>query len=238
MQRFCVRCGKASEKVISGLCIGCFLEKNPVLDIAPKMALEYDHISGRIRQGRLWVEKSLGLFEQVVKDAVLKAAAPKRMKVEDIEVLLDPHDDNINAVVSFVAEVEGVKVRLTKKINLILRKSVSDATTKLSSNYFEATIQVRFLNGPAPKDIAEKLEEVLAALKAEKKRNEMSQATAIKKTRKGIDVVVGSFKAADKVSQRLARKYGLKVIYSNSLFGVDDSGKNKYRHTYCIKFPN
>ena len=82
------------------------------------------------------------------------------------------------------------------------------------------------------------MDEITALLENEKKRNEMSQATAIKKSRKGFDMVIGSFKAADKVSNLVAKKHRLKVIYSNSLYGVNESGKNKYRHTYCIKFPN
>ncbi len=238
LDRFCVKCGKETNELIRGLCVQCHLEKNTILDVPSKAMLDYDYRSGRIKVGREWIEKSSENIEGLVKGLVLKAASQKRMNVDGLMVLLEPHDDNINAAVSFGTEVEGVMVKLEKKINLILRKAVSDATTKLSSNYFEATIQARFPENPTQKQQRERLEEILSALKAEKKRNELAEAVAVKKSRKGFDVVVASYKAADKVTRLIAKRNRLKVIYSNSLFGIDDSGRNKYRHTYCLKFSN
>ena len=78
--------------------------------------------------------------------------------------------------------------------------------------------------------------ELMKFLKEQKKKIELSEAVDSKNVPGGFDVMVGSAKASKIVTNRLAKKYGLRVIYSNKMIGMNDNGTTKYRHTYCIKF--
>ena len=238
MKRFCVNCGKETSELIKSLCTDCYLRKYDAFEVPKVLPLDYDFRSNRIKIGHEWVEKSLDSLTDFVKEKVGKLAAKRRIPVKDVKVFLEPKENFVDAVVSFTIGMDGVELRVEKKTRVVLRKTISDASAKLSSDYFEATIQMRFPEQPTPKQQKEKLAEVLTLMKAEKKRNELAEVVDVKKSRKGFDVVVASFKAADKVTRQLAKRYGTRVIYSNSLFGVDDSGKNRYRHTYCLKFQN
>ncbi|VVC00294.1 NMD3 family protein [uncultured archaeon] len=238
MQRFCVKCGASTNELVNSLCAACYLEKNPVLELPAKIRVEYDFRSERVKVGRDWVPKSFEALTGIVKEKVVKLGQQKRIPISDVRAFLEPAGDNFSVLVKFRAEVEGISLEVGHRVLLNLEKTISDASSRLASNYYEATIQVRFLENPSPAELNGKVKEISALLDAERQRNELSAIVNVRKTHKGVDLVIGSFKAADKVSQRIARRYRLRVIYSNSLYGVNDSGKNKYRHTYCLKFDN
>ena len=80
------------------------------------------------------------------------------------------------------------------------------------------------------------MSEVQEQLEIQRRKIELSQVVNSKNVPGGFDLFIGSAKAAKIVTNRLAKKYNLKVIYSNKMIGMNDNGTTKYRHTYCIKF--
>ncbi|MFH1391840.1 MAG: NMD3-related protein [Candidatus Diapherotrites archaeon] len=235
MKRFCVKCGKKTDQLIKSLCKDCFLEKNKLIELPKKLVIELDKRTGRVRLGKDWVEdtdEALGFF---IKSKIKKLIKQKIDFTELKAQIL--REDPVIARVSLETLVQDVKIDFVEDIELYFRSTLSDASMKISSNYHEAIIQVRFEKKVDKKIEQEKVNVVLDFLKEHKKKIELSEAVDIKKQVGGQDIFVGSNKAAKIVSTKIARKYNTKVIYSNKLLGEDKHGKTNYRHTYCIRFP-
>lgn len=235
MKRFCVNCGKETSSLIRGLCSECFLKKNEVLSMPKSIKVEVDKRSGRLHIGREWVEGSHENYGLIVERELLKAAKRAGIPVNDVAVTLEETQTGFSASVSFSAVIEGVEVNAVKSVELLAKPAISDASMKLSSNYHEAIIQVRFKEKASDALQREKLREVLSLLAAEKKRNELAEAVDIKHEHFGYDVYVGSAKGAKSVARKMEKK-GAELTYSNKLIGVNQSGKHKFRHTFCLRF--
>jgi len=234
MKRFCVDCGKETNHLISSLCRKCFLKKNKIVELPKKIVLELDKRTGRIRIRKSWVKDTGNALEKFIEEKIKKLVKQKidctKLKVQILR------EDPVIARVSLETLVQGVTVDFIEDIKLPFRSTLSDASMKLSSNYHEAIIQVRFEEKTDEKTEQKMVDAVLDFLKEHKKKIELSEAVDVNKQRGGQDILVGSNKAAKIVSTKIARKYNATVTYSNKLLGQDKHGKTKYRHTYCIRF--
>jgi len=236
MKRFCVNCGKELDHLISSLCPECYLQKGEVLPLPEEFVIDFDSRSGRVRIGRDWVELTDQAIGEMIGDKIKSLAKPKKIPVSDIVVSLERKDGDIFSDVSFSVVVEGVPLLVKKNVKVRLHKTISDASMRLASNYHEAIIQIRFIKKPTLEEGRAKMAELMKFLKEQKKKIELSEVVDSKNVPGGFDVMVGSAKASKIVTNRLAKKYGLRVIYSNKMIGMNDNGTTKYRHTYCIKF--
>src|SRR3989344_968031 len=144
MNRFCVRCGKQTEALIDSLCSVCYLEKHEVISLPDNIKLDFDWRSDKLRIGRNWLEKNDKVLSQFVSDSVISHAKAKRFEIAGLEIAIEAFENNAIAHVSFVTFVEGVKLPIKKDMNISFRKTISDASMKISSYYHEAIIQVRF----------------------------------------------------------------------------------------------
>ncbi|MBI4210380.1 MAG: hypothetical protein HY544_02645 [Candidatus Diapherotrites archaeon] len=239
-----MKCGKEIGEFVKGLCVPCFLEKGTLIELPKSITVDYDRRSGRLRSGRDWVPDSDGEVAKIVAGRILSLAAPQKLPIEGLAITVRRVQDRIAVAVSFSTIVEGgdggvaggVSIPFSAELSVYLRKTISDASMKLSSNYHEAIMQVRFAKRPTLEEGRQKLAEVLALLKAEKRKIELSEAIDTKNVPGGFDLLIGSAKAAKKVATRMGRKYGIRPIYSNKMIGMNDNGTTKYRHTYCLKF--
>lgn len=236
IKRFCVRCGKETQTLLNSLCPECYLQKNEVLDIPKTILIDFDKRSGKIRVGRDWIERSDDILQKVLSDKVLSLAKPKRLAVSDIAVSIEHVQESAIAKVSFSALVEGINLQIEKSVTIHFHKTISDASMKISSNYHEAIIQVRFIGKVTLEQGKEKLRELASFILEHKKKIELSEIIDTKNVPGGFDVFIGSSKAAKIVATKIGRKYGIRPIYSNKLMGIGENSKEKFRHTYCLKF--
>ena len=236
MKRFCVNCGKETNELIGSLCTECYLKKYEVLALPEEFVIDFDKRSGKVRIGRDWVIYTTQVIGEMIGDKILSLAKPKKIPISGIDVTIEQKEDDLFASVLFSAEIEGVLLPIQKMVKVRLRKTISDASMKVASNYHEAIIQVRFKKKPTLADGQAKMSEVQEQLEIQRRKIELSQVVNSKNVPGGFDLFIGSAKAAKIVTNRLAKKYNLKVIYSNKMIGMNDNGTTKYRHTYCIKF--
>ncbi len=235
MNRFCVKCGKETDKLIDSLCISCYSEDKEIVDFPSEILLDYDGRSDRIRFGSKWFENNLENIHQELEKKLIKNLKTKRQEVNNFNVEILPDDYILGvAVVSFDVVIKGVELGFEKKIELKARNTISDASMKISSYYHEAIIQIRF-NEKVSDEIQKKsTEEVIGYLKEHKKKIELSHPIDIKKERGGYDILVGSKKAARIVAERFARKHNTSVVHSAKLIG-NKGGKEVHRHTFCVR---
>ncbi len=229
--RFCPKCGKKEGIFIKGFCENCFLQDNKLLILPDKLQFEFCRKCNKIKVQRHWVEfDSMELL-----DFVKSKVKSKDFEVQDIEIELEEIDEkNFNALLEVKGLIENNLLSLRGVIKLQFASGTCDSCMKISSDFFEATIQARF------EEKNEKQEKVMNEFKLliseMNKKDPLSRVVKTIKNRKGFDLVLSSNRSAKISSEKLAKKYNSKVIRSFSVVGVDKSGKEKRRYTYCVRF--
>ena len=169
MRRFCVKCGKETNKLVGSLCPACYLEKSPVIDLPEKIQVEVDKHNGKYRLGRLWLEPTDENLFRHIEEKIRSLAKHQLLPVESLNISFERREKSIDAAISFKTEVEGARIEVHKKMLLELIGSISDASMKLASNYHEAILQARFREKFTKGEAKEKLQEIMVLLHCQQK---------------------------------------------------------------------
>ena len=223
LKRFCVLCGKHADELVEGLCMSCYDKK------FPKIKLEKDSVGikicecGRAKIDGKWVEFSdeKKLVEAVIeKNVRLREDAEIYAEFKELEnrIVVELFDVESNELIgSFVINVEHGKCKIC---------------SAFSGRYYEATLQIRggkeFIS-----DVLKIVEDVLN----KEKHDEKAFVVESEAVRGGIDLKLGSKRAAAKIAS-LAKKYkNAEIKYSKKL-KTRKKGKDIFRYTFLIKEVN
>lgn len=233
MQEFCPRCGKETKDLVKGLCVSCFLEKFRPVEFPSEIVLEKCKHCGKIKSKGNWVLESdealAGIVLQSLKNKLFDSFKPR--------IELFERENGFKALVRVSGKIR--KVRVEQAFSAVLKQKtvLCDFCMKLSSNYFEATVQVRFSGKKTP---AERFEEVASSaekfLNGLKKADSLAAVVKFVELKNGFDLVIGGNRAAKQLAEFLARKGNhKKITTSATLAGVDRKGHNWSRFTYCVR---
>jgi len=235
MKRFCPKCGKegSAEKFVRGFCAECYASEHEIIAAPAELKVGHCKRCGKVLVGGHWV----GQGAEELSEFVEKNIKIKGVTEPETEISLEPQSNGITlANISVDGKVEGSDVHVEKQVLLKPANVMCDACMKLASNYFEATIQIRFNGKPSQKQLNEKLREAEEFLRAERKHDALAQVIGVDRARNGIDLRIGSKRAAKAAAGALVKQTGGKVRHSFTLMGVDKSGKAKRRFTFCVRF--
>ncbi|MFH1224684.1 MAG: NMD3-related protein [Candidatus Diapherotrites archaeon] len=235
MNRFCPRCGKEGtpENFVRGFCSACYSMEHAIVSVPRVIPVEHCKRCGKVRLHGSWEEQE----EEALRALAAASVKSKDLSEPRIGVELEPSEQGATvARVSISGKIDGSDVNVEKEILLRPQGALCDACMKLASDYYEATIQLRFEGRPLQAEIKERLQELEDALRPILREDALAVVVAVKKVQRGIDVLIGSKRAAKLAAEALAKKTGGKAKRSYSLVGVDKSGKPKTRQTYCVRF--
>ncbi len=228
-EKFCVKCGKNTAALIHGMCTNCFLKRHDLFEMKD-IRIEK---CVKCKKGRV-----KGHWEFLSNEAIANEVATRVKLNHDLDqpkifVELRPINENdFEATVNVEGFLEGVLVEKKMDVDFSVDKVSCDSCMKLCSNYREAIIQLR----AGSQDEADAMLEVTKELLAqEAAKDSLSASIKILGIKRAYDLWVGSNKGASKVARKLAKLYKTDIICSKKLIGQEDSGKEKYRFTYCIK---
>ncbi len=229
--KFCPKCGKKEGVFIKGFCKECFLQDNQLILFPEKIQFQYCNRCNKVRVQRHWVE-----FDSInLVDFLKSRIKPKDFEIQDIEVELEEvNEKESNALIEVKGLAEGIPLILKNRIKLEKVPGICDSCMKISSDYFEATIQARFKEkNPAQEEKV--FFEFQKLIEEMSKKDPLSRIANKGKTNNGFDLILSSNRAARLSAERIARKYNSKVVRSFSVVGVDKTGKEKRRYTYCVR---
>jgi len=229
--RFCPKCGKKEGVFVKGFCKECFLQDNKLLEFPEKIQFQFCTRCGNIKVQRHWVE-----FDSInLTDFLKTKIKAKDFEIQGIEVELEEvTEKESNALIEVKGLAESIPLILNRIIKLEKVSGICDSCMKISSDFFEATVQARFKEkNPV---IEEKVfSEFQKLIEEMSKKDPLSRIVKKEKTNNGFDLILSSNRSARLSSEKIARKYSSKVVRSFSLIGVDKSGKQKRRYTYCVR---
>ena len=229
--KFCPKCGKDTDDLFNGLCSECFMKNEKPAELPLEIFYESCKNCGKIKVKGKWTffepELLAGIALQNLKTKKLDSFKPK------VELFEKPK--GWKAAVKIFGKMRKNKLEFSLETLMKPRVMLCDACMKVSSDYFEATVQVRFEERASQEQLAQKLDECSKFLAVLQKEDSLSQIVKAKELKNGLDIMVGSRRAAKQLAEHLARPKGQKIIVSTTLAGIDKKGHDWSRFTYCVR---
>lgn len=218
--RFCPKCGSHTEEFHDGLCRDCFSSNMDTRqEVKEKITIYKCKMCGKFFSGNREFEDEEGaahdflrheLGEEGLSGATFRLAG---------DLLL----------LTLRIESDGMEKEIKKTLNVVRKLIVCKYCSLMKSNYFNITIQLR-----APKTILDQMlkesREMLHELNSTDKYAFISGEKVLKE---GIDLMIGSKGAAEKIAKEMKRRYGAEIKISRKLYGLVD-GKKTYRDTILV----
>ena len=235
--QFCPKCGAVEGSFIGSFCKNCYLKDHPhVVSIPIKLEFSRCNRCEKIRPTAKWVE-----WDDEVIDRWIISKIRSR-EIEDFSVSIrrewDERDKkrmNIFATVTGVLSGSPVKIELESK--LYVKGGICNDDMLVSSDYYEAIIQVRFTEKTDEKvrAVQQDIEDALKPMHAVD-----SKAVVVNWSPQkfGLDAWIVSNKAAKHDALHVQRKYKGTVSVSGKQMGLDvHSNKTKFRNTFLVRIP-
>lgn len=232
MHSFCPKCGGTEGEFIKGFCKKCFLRDRKLIAIDKELEIEHCKRCNKIKLRGQWINQSEGSLGELIESKI----KIKELINPKIDLELKPKEGGTTtALLTVIGEIDNKPLKVSEVILLKPKEVLCNNCTKITSNYYEAVLQVRFKEKPTQKQIRKKLNEVRRLLSYEKNTTILAEIVNLVEVRNGFDSYIASKRAGRIVAERLARKYGSTIVRSYKVKGVDKSGKPRKRFTYCVK---
>jgi len=221
MMKSCPSCGKDESKFdepfVGAFCPECFGIKKTLFEVRQPLELEYCQKCGKARFTGVWeypnaerlamylTGKIRSEYPFTVKPCGLTSPENNQLQIE-VEITLE------------LPQTSKVVKKTTRTVALLPTQCVS--CSQRSGGDFEAIIQLR----GDPAKIARKTALIKAMVGNE------SFVAKVEELKEGVDIYVGSFRAATDVLSKLKLTY----TQANKLAGKK-RGKDLYRRSYCVR---
>jgi len=225
---FCPLCGKTKVPFIRGLCRECFLKKNPPVEIPDKVAFRQCSGCEKI----LISGKTIVPDEQALSKAVEKAIKIRGLEKPAVDIKVSGQEGLLSADVTVKGIADSVPLLFRKTISLDRQLFQCDSCMRLRSDCWEAKVQLRSRERKA---LETGLARMQGLLDAGREQDSLSAVIKAVKVKNGVDVFVGSKRAAYHAVKQLRLDFNAEVKQSFKLVGVDKSGKQRKRATYSVR---
>jgi nonsense-mediated mRNA decay protein 3 len=228
--RFCPNCGATNRPFVRGLCVDCFITRNQLVSFPKEIGLKRCRECAKTLLNGKWLAASL---EHLVTWAKGKIAV---RELENVRFLLEPREEGAMVWVEgkIVGEIEETLVERPVQFPLKMVSSLCPDCSKLSANYYEAVLQLRFETMPK-KEWSEVLAIVRETVQNQYHHDSLARITNTVQLKNGFDVYIGSKRAGKTVSEKVHQTFGGQITRSFSLAGVDKSGKTRKRFTFLVR---
>ncbi|MDY6986334.1 MAG: NMD3-related protein [Candidatus Thermoplasmatota archaeon] len=211
--RFCVECGKETEKLFDGLCAEC-ASKHIEVKLPETITLEVCRDCGARKKGNLWVEEE---DKDPLKDVILENLTFERSaQLEEIDVKSIKGDPYLQLFeVSVILNAFGIEIKREKKIEVKVKYALCPSCGKKHGGYYEAKLQLR---GKIPDGWEDYITEAYA-----------------EDVKGGIDLYFPSLSEEKEVVKKIRDLKSAEKKESKKLHTAKD-GKRIYKYTTLLRF--
>jgi len=216
-QKFCIKCGKKTDKLFDGLCEKCFLEKKELIEVPKRIVVNICKNCGRVQTKRGWSKgKSI---EDIVKKKIKTKNEIEKIKITKKKV-------NKDFVVEILAtgKISGLEKTERRKTIVVIRKKLCEMCGKISGGYYEAIIQLRSDEEEKIMNSAEIIKNIL--------KNKNGFLTKIVKRKNGIDLYITPKSLVDIIIKNIPKIKEKKKSYS---LATRKDGRDLYRTTALVR---
>lgn len=232
-KNFCPKCGTSEGIFIGQFCKKCYLEDNKVAELPEQIEIEVCKRCGKFHWRGKWREQEINEIRQFVESKVKVDSALDNPKVL---VELTPNEDGTTTAEAHInGIIESSPINIIRTALLKPKSVLCDPCMKLSSYFHEAILQLRYPKKPTVQQRSDVVRAVEEVMRTESKHDQLAGVVDLKEHGNGIDFLIGSKRAAKAAAERIAREHNTRVIRSHKVTGVERSGKEKKRYTFCVK---
>ena len=241
--RFCIECGKKTDKLINGLCIECYLKANkPLAKIDSTYSIRICPQCYSYRSRGRWV-KTGSLIEAIsnyMEENIRHELSKKGVKVEDfkLEKIQRMRKGRIRCLIRVVARIHPKlnPVEDRREIIVVPKWTLCENCLKAKSGYYEAIIQIRAENRRISEEermlIENKIEEIVS-----KGIVRPEAITEIEELNEGINLKLTSYREALKISKLLSKEFLASIKETYSTIGFR-GGRERRKITILVKLPS
>lgn len=234
MKKFCPQCGKLESKnqqLVKGLCKGCFLKNNPILEDYKELKIVVCPSCKSYLYQNKWhkgfsPENDINLKKIIGKIIPEKLKLQQEAKINNLGIIINDKDKYTKKI-NMELILHGVlyKTRLKEKylLEIVKEESLCNLCRKKNSSYYEAKIQIR------PKN-----EKVLRLIKDHIYRGNNTMITKEEESKFGYDLYLTNKKEVSKIVSEVKKNFKADVKISSTLYGRKD-GKEVYRTTVLLR---
>lgn len=247
---FCVECGLevgTDDELRGGLCIDCFLERNPPLVVPEVVDLVRCPTCGSSHRRGGWSapSDSDGEGEEVIQhdaaDAAEEAVAViDGAQVRSMDVAIRREARSAYSV-DVVAEVAlmGKVVTARGHTRVRIRGELCPTCSRRAGQYFEALIQFRGVPDRPPTDMELERARTYVVTELERMAAASRDVYLVKEEAMhgGLDFYISTQPAAAQISRGLAGLFSAKATSSSKLTGRKD-GRDVVRVTHAVRLPD
>jgi len=238
----CPKCGKEKNKdlFIESVCRDCYLNKKQIIDLKVK-EITLCKKCGREKRKFMWQSVGEDEIQQYLEEN-LKIDLPE-YEINSID--LDFYKNKIIATVTVSGIVNNQKITSQESFNIALNSQYCDDCYKSISDYYQATIQVRYDNTTLERYKEELGKKSLSSyiirmmenvIKEQRKEGDfLANIQKIEETKNGFNIYIGSKQQAIEFIKAMKPIFQYDRKDSSSLIGQDKTGKGKVRYTYLLR---
>ncbi|HLC59000.1 MAG TPA: NMD3-related protein [archaeon] len=222
--KFCPKCGKETEDFHDNLCSECYLKPKTTSDKFPS-SFSVKRCGICKRYLSLSEGKQHKSMDEAIEDDISKILNKPNISSANFHV-----DAKRNKVVLTVKTMFGsLEKEETEEINLS-RKTIRCKFCQMKiSGYYQSVLQLRL-----PKEIMESaVDEIVKQLSFANQLDPQSFISKMQRINDGVDLYIGSKKAANDIVKSLKNEMRIKTKFSKKL-GGKLRGKDVYRDTILI----
>ncbi len=222
----CALCGEKSEYNICGKC----LAKKIDLVILPNIIeITQCPSCGNYRLDK-W--RNVNFYEALSYHFFKKTQFYDEFEVKDVEF----SGRRDLCFVLITGKLRGKNVEYRGDFKIRIKKISCQRCSRQSGGYYESIIQIRAKNRKLEDEEIEIVTKLIEKIIEREADNPKAFVTKIEEKKEGIAIYVGDKKIGEKISKSIARNLGAEIKESKKIAGRED-GRDFYRFTYLIKFP-
>ncbi len=220
--KFCPRCGKNTEEFFDSLCRDCFLQgKSAIRELPESIAIRKCRVCGKYSVE----DKQMNSSNELLEDELARIL--NKPNIIGVSFRVDSKRNRLFLTVR--SEFDGAEKEETAEMNVFSRSIICKYCTMRKTGYFQTILQIRL-----PKDLMDPvLDEVTKQLSFMSQLDPQAFVSRVQKAKDGVDLYIGSKKAANDIVKLLKRELGVKTKFSKKLAGKL-KGKDVYRDTILV----
>ncbi len=250
----CPRCGRPTDRLVSGICLSCFLETASILRV-PKMQVAVCPICLRYRDANKWRSGEFDLGSTIAtaardrlirklkmtEEALEAGDAGTRPVISDVRIR-DVRLSRDRAVVESVAVIDGLAgpgktMEVAFSVAARLRTSACRACQLRQADYYACILQVR-AEGRIPEEAELKLIDQIVD-RASAFEQPGRYVSKIVDRKEGRDLYLPSAAFGRDLAKQATSQLGGTLKETRKLVGVDRSSSKKlYRITILLRLPS
>jgi len=232
----CPKCGGPSTE---GLCDLCALEATELLSCPERIEVTVCPVCGaKLVKGK-WMPSQVSVEELAYGVACSAICAHEGLSKPNLEVrMVKTGATRYIAMADLKGTFRSMPAEARCQFEVRILSVACDRCSRMAGRYFESTIQIRASSRePTEREIEVSKKMALEMAEAGYKYgDQLSFVQDIKKTKGGVDIILGSTQLGRQISKAISERFGGRITETSKLVGQRD-GRDLCRSTILVRLP-